>query len=54
MLTDSLCRFYGQLKNTLYTVRHTPVNDIINCLEDPNDSELVLCADDTNIFTLSS
>ena len=26
MLTGSLQAVYGQLKNTLYSVRHTPVN----------------------------
>ena len=30
------------------------INDIINCLEDPNDAELVLYADDTNIFVISN
>ena len=30
------------------------INDIINCLEDPNDAELVLNADDTNIFVISN
>ena len=30
------------------------IHDIINCLEDPNDAELVLYADDTNIFVISN
>ena len=30
------------------------INDIISCLEDPNDAELVLYADDTNIFVISN
>ena len=30
------------------------INDIIKCLEDPNDAELVLYADDTNIFVISN
>ena len=29
------------------------INDIINCLEDPNDAELVFYADDTNMFVIS-
>ena len=30
------------------------INDIINCLKDPNDAKLVLDADDTNIFVISN
>ena len=30
------------------------INDINNCLEDPNDAELALYADDTNIFVISN